>query len=202
MQKITAILLMMISGLVFSASTGDELQAKLNAIRSMSANFNQVVKAGKREVSNSSGTMALSRPGKFRWATKSPMEQLVVADSQRMWVYDVDLEQVSVKKQQKGLGGTPGLFLSGYDNTVTRDFDVSPLTTGQNASYSLRAKSPKENFQKLQLSFNGDQLSSIEFFDQLGQHTIVKLSNVKNNLNLAEKLFQFKPPKGVDVVPQ
>src|SRR5580704_14348669 len=116
MKKIFLGLLLAFSGFVFSQTSAELLQTKLNAIRSMTANFNQVVKAKNREVSRSSGIMALERPGRFRWQTKSPMEQLVVADGQKMWIYDVDLEQVTVKKQGKGLGGTAALFLSGYDD--------------------------------------------------------------------------------------
>ncbi|KTC73076.1 outer membrane lipoprotein carrier protein [Legionella birminghamensis] len=202
MKKLVTAALCLLVNTAFCQSAGEELQAKLNALRTMSANFNQVVKAGKREVSETSGVMALSRPGKFRWETKDPMEQLVVADSNRLWVYDVDLEQVTVKKQQNGLGGTAGLFLSGYDNTVTRDFEVSADANGKKTSYDLKAKSPKENFQKVKLIFNGDKLTNIELFDQLGQHTSVQLSNIKNNPSLSASLFQFKPPKGVDVVEQ
>lgn len=183
----------------WSQTPAEAVQAKLNAIRSMSAHFTQTVTAGKRNVSSSSGNMALFRPGRFRWETLDPMEQLVVADSRQLWIYDVDLEQVTVKKQDKGMGGTPGLFLSGYDDTVARDFDVSETAAN---TFDLRAKSNKENYQRVTLIFQGDALQRIEFHDQLGQHTVVKLSKVKNNPKLAETLFQFKPPKGVDVVRQ
>ncbi|MGQ3888935.1 outer membrane lipoprotein chaperone LolA [Legionella sp. CNM-1927-20] len=202
MKRIMILALITFLTNVWAQTPAEEVQTKLNAIRSMSAGFDQIVTAGKREVSQSSGKMALVRPGRFRWETKSPLEQLVVADSKRLWVYDVDLEQVTVKKQEPGLGGTPGLFLSGYDNSVTRDFDVTTKDKKGIRTYILKAKSPKENFQTVQLTFNGDALSVIEFFDQLGQHTIVKLKNVQTNPPLANKLFQFKPPKGVDIVEQ
>jgi outer membrane lipoprotein carrier protein len=168
----------------------------------MAANFNQVVKAGKREVSNSFGEMALNRPGRFRWKTKSPLEQLVIADSKKLWIYDIELEQVTVKKQEKGIGGTPGLFLSGYDDTVARDFNVSSTTKDKTQIYDLQAKSSKENYQRVKLTFKGELLTAIELFDQLGQHTTVRLSKIKNNPTLPSDLFQFKPPKGVDIVVQ
>ncbi len=180
----------------------DTLQAKLNAIRTMSAVFSQVVSASKREVSRSSGSMALSRPGRFRWQTKNPMEQLVLADGQHLWVYDVDLEQVTVKKQEKGLGGTAALFLSGYDDTVTRDFDVTTYNKGNKAYFDLHSKSSKANFQRVKLIFVGNELCGLELYDQLGQHTEVTLSNIKNNPTLVSALFKFKTPKGVDVVRQ
>jgi len=202
MKKYMALLLATVVTNSFAQTTAEELQTKLNAIRTMSANFNQTVQAGKRQVSESSGTMALSRPGKFRWQTKDPMEQLVVADSKNLWVYDVDLEQVTVKTQETGLGGTPGLFLSGYNDRVTRDFEVKKDDNAKADTFDLKAKSKKENFQRVKLTFKGAQLSGIEFYDQLGQHTVVKLSNIKNNPTLSAGLFQFKPPKGVDVVKQ
>lgn len=202
MKKILALFLVFSSSLALADTASNEVQAKLNAIRSMSAHFTQIVKAGTRKVSASEGTMALFRPGRFRWETKSPLEQLVIADSKHLWVYDVELEQVTVKKQEKGLGGTPGLFLSGYDDTVARDFDVTVKSPGVKSVYELKAKSPKENYQRVILSFNDAMLDKIEFFDQLGQHTTVTLTQVKNNPKLAQGMFQFKPPKGVDVIDQ
>lgn len=196
------IIMALFTNLVFGDTASEMVQAKLNAIKSMSANFSQVVKAGKRNISNSQGVMALNRPGRFRWQTKSPLEQLVIADGKKLWIYDVDLEQVTVKKQEKGMGGTPALFLSGYDDTVARDFDVTNSAKGNSQTFDLHAKSSKENYQRVKLTFQGEQLSVIEFFDQLGQHTTVHLSNIKNNAKLADSTFKFKAPKGVDVINQ
>ncbi len=202
MKKVILFLLLCSSSSLFSQTPGELVQSKLNAIRSMTASFNQIVKAKKREVSRSSGTMALERPGRFRWQTKEPMEQLVVADGTKMWVYDFDLEQVTVKKQEKGLGGTAALFLSGYDDTVTRDFDVKQKSEGTLMIFDLTSKSAKANFQQIKLIFNQDLLTGMELHDQLGQITYVKLAKIKSNPKLEAKLFQFKPPKGVDVVQQ
>ncbi len=187
---------------LFAETPADLLQKKLNAIRTMTAQFNQIVKAKKKEVSRSTGDMALQRPGRFRWETKEPLEQLIVADGKKMWIYDVDLEQVTVKNQDKGLGGTAALFLSGYDESLTHDFDVKQQTKGQTTVFDLKSKLAKENFQRIQLIFTKDLLTGLELYDQLGQVTSVKLVKIKSNPNLAGKLFEFKPPKGVDVVRQ
>lgn len=202
MKKIIGILLFSLCTVSYGESAAELAQAKLNAIQSMTASFKQIVKAKKREVSRSSGTMALQRPGRFRWQTKQPMAQLVVADGQKMWVYDVDLEQVTVKNQEKGLGGTAALFLSGYDNTVTRDFDVTQTMQGNVMVFDLHSKSSKANFQRIKLLFTQDTLTGLEMYDQLGQTTFVTLSQIKVNPKLAETVFKFKPPKGVDVVKQ
>lgn len=202
MKKSLLCALLFWSTYVYCDTVSDALQVKLNAIRTMSASFNQVVKAKAREISHSSGTMALSRPGHFRWQTNKPMAQTVIADGRHLWVYDVDLEQVTVKKQDKGLGGTAGLFLSGYNDTMAKDFDVTLKTQGGRDDFDLHAKSGKANFQRVKLSFIGNVLSGIELFDQLGQHTDVHLSHVKINPVLLPTLFQFKTPKNVDVVEQ
>lgn len=202
MKKIFLGFLLCFSANLFSQTPEELVQSKLNAIRSMTANFKQVVKAKQREVSRSSGTMALERPGKFRWQTKDPMEQLVIADGKKMWVYDPDLEQVTVKKQEKGLGGTAALFLSGYDDSVSRDFNVAQKSEGNVLVFDLKSKSSKANFQRIKLMFAKDTLTGLELHDQLGQITSVKLIQIKSNPKLSAKLFQFKPPKGVDVVQQ
>ncbi|KTD60669.1 Outer-membrane lipoprotein carrier protein precursor [Legionella santicrucis] len=202
MKKIFIALLLSISTTVFCQTPGELLQAKLNGIRSMAANFKQSVKAKHRVVSRSSGTMALQRPGRFRWQTVQPMAQLMVADGQRIWVYDKDLEQVTVKKQSKGLGGTAALFLSGYDDTVTRDFNVSQNGMGDELVFDLKSKSPKAGFQRIKLIFRKELLTGLELYDQLGQVTTVQLSQIKLNPKLTSNMFQFKTPKGVDVVQQ
>lgn len=177
------------------------VQQKLRQIHSMTANFNQIVKAGSREIANSSGTMALLRPGRFRWETKEPMAQIIVADSQKVWIYDVELEQVTIKNQEKEAAGTPGLFLSGAD-TVARDFIVKLEDKNNQQLFDLQAKSPKENYQRVKLLFTNKGLTQIDFYDQLGQHTVVKLNKIKQNPNLNKAIFQFTPPKGVDVIQQ
>jgi outer membrane lipoprotein carrier protein len=202
MKRIVFFIMCFLSTQVMSQTPGEALQDKLNAMHSMTANFKQVVKAKSRIVSQSSGTMALARPGKFRWQTKDPMAQLVVADGKNMWIYDVDLEQVSVKKQDKGLGGTAALFLSGYDNKVTQDFDVVQTQNDSIQVYELKAKSSKENFQRIKLMFDHNNLNGLELYDQLGQVTTVRFSQIKANPKIDDKLFSFKPPKGVDVVHQ
>ena len=202
MKKILLFLSILWTQHAYCDAVSDALQQRLNAIRTMTATFSQIVKAKQREVSRSAGSMALARPGRFRWQTKDPMEQLIVADGKNLWVYDVDLEQVTVKKQGKSLGGTAALFLSGYNDTVSRDFEVTSHSKGSKDYFDLKSISNQANFQQVKLTFVGETLSAIEFVDQLGQHTDVTLKNIKTNPSLASKLFEFKTPKGVDVVEQ
>ena len=193
---------MLFSSTAFCNTASDALQSRLQAIHSMSASFQQVVRVKQREMSRSSGTMALLRPGRFRWQTIRPMKQWVIADGQHLWVYDVELLQVSVKRQDDHLGGTAALFLSGGQDNVARDFDVTTYRQGSKDVFDLHAKSSKAHFERVLLSFVGAVLQEIALFDPLGQHTVVTLSHIKMNQNVAASLFQFKPPPGVDVVPQ
>lgn len=178
------------------------LQEKLNSIHTMRADFQQIVTANKRTVSRSSGLMALSRPGRFRWQTQKPMAQTVIADGDRLWVYDVDLEQVTVKAQHSNMGNTVGLFLSENNQSLARDFDVVQTAHGAVERFDLHARSNKPTFQRVQLTFIDNALRGIVLFDPLGQQTSVQLSHVKTNLTLVSALFQFKIPNGVDVVNQ
>jgi outer membrane lipoprotein carrier protein len=184
------------------ANASQAVQEKLNAIHSMYADFDQIITSGKRQISHSSGSMALLRPGHFHWQTRRPMAQRIVADGTYLWVYDVDLEQVTVRKQDNSVGGLPGLFLNDDKNTVARDFNVTKIDKTTTARYDLQAKSAKENYQQVKLLFHSDRLLMIEFFDQLGQHTVVRLKNIKINRPLQLSLFQFTPPNGVDIVKQ
>ena len=202
MKKFLLLFLCCCSNVVSSETAGELLHKQLNAMATMTAHFNQVVNVKKKAVSRSSGTMALHRPGRFRWKTTDPMEQLIVADGQKIWIYDVALEQVTVKKQERNLGGTAALFLSGYDGEITKDFEVTRRDLGKNTLFDLKAKATKENFQRIKLQFNQDQLTQLTLYDQLGQTTYVTLSAIKINRKISAKLFQFTPPQGVDVVKQ
>lgn len=200
--------LMMLTSLVSQqsmAATQDAAvlaQNKLNAIRSMSASFHEVVRTKSKIISKSSGTMALSRPGKFRWDTQQPVAQSVIADGKKLWIYDVDLEQVTVKSQQKGVGGTPGLFLSGYNDRLTHDFSVTLKQTANKQRFTLIAKTHQGNFNRVDLTFSGDMLTDIDFFDALSQRTAVHLTKIKMNAPLSTSLFAFKLPKGIDIIRQ
>ena len=179
------------------------LQNKLNILQSMSANFTQVIYVKERAVSKSYGNMALQRPLYFRWNTQKPLIQSIIADGKNIWIYDQDLEQVTVQKQKAR--GTMLLFLSGNKNVMMRDFTVTidtVDTTDTMQIFTLQAKNRNENFDKIKLIFNKIALVQIEFFDKLSQHTVIKLTKIDLNNKLTRNLFIFKPPRGVDIIQQ
>jgi len=183
-------------------AVNDVLWDKLSRIHTMKAEFTQHIYAKKRELSRSSGTMAFVRPGHFRWETKQPMEQLLIADGKKIWLYDVDLEQVTVKQQTESMGSAAGLFLSDDKSGLVRDFHVTSEHQDEAEIFQLKAKAKQANIQRVTLRFEGEQLESMDLYDQLGQHTAVHFQKIKMNMTLPEKRFHFSPPAGVDVVEQ
>lgn len=191
------------SGAYANAESPETLvQKKLSAIRTMHAHFSQTIQAKHRLIARNSGVMVLARPNRFRWQTKHPMAQTVVADGKSVWIYDVELEQVTVSKQTQKLGAAGALFLSQSDDAVRRDFTVTTVPHQSMDVFDLHAKSSKSNFEHVRLSFKGNILSTIELDDQLGQHTVIHLSAIRINQPEPARLFQFRAPVGVDVVHQ
>lgn len=200
--KVSSFFLILFSASIFGKTLDQDLQEKLDKIKTMRANFFQVIVAKNVEPVKSSGNMALSKPGLFYWKTSKPTPQLFIADGDKIWIYDAELEQVSVKKQGKNLSGAAAIFLSDKNNNIAKNFDVDVTKRGDKESYNLRAKSNNPNFVKIGLVFVGDIIKKIDLFDELGQHTELVFTNVQLNSNLSPKLFKFVVPKGTDVVRQ
>ena len=187
---------------VWSDNASEHLQKKLNYIRTMKASFDQSVNTKKRKPLKSVGVMALSRPGRLLWNIQKPVAQSVIADGKRLWIYDVALEQVTVKPERQGAGGVAGLFLASSHQNLAQYFNVKESINGNIANYELRSKSKKASIHQVKLSFMGNQLTSLQLFDQLGQNTEIHFHNIQMNHPLPMGVFQFKPPSGVDVIRQ
>jgi len=189
-----------------SADTAKLLQL-LGGTQTMQASFVQTVldKNGAPKVGqNVTGTMALQRPGKFRWEVLQPQHQLIVANNNHVWVYDADLQQVTKQALDAGESGNPAQLLSG-DNTALRStFTVKNLnSTDDNSNANCFALSPKNKnnmYSKVTLCFDESKLSSMVMDDNLGQSSKFMFSKTVINSNLASALFVFTPPKGVDVI--
>jgi outer membrane lipoprotein carrier protein len=188
----------------FAQTAPEQLITTLQNINSLQANFKQTVYDGSgNALQATQGTLALSRPGKFRWETTTPAHQLLIADGKRIWFYDVDLAQVTVQRQQALQNGSPAMLLSGSVQKLAQDFSITTVANNANSvTYQLVPHSNKAMFQQVQLQFTNNKLRSMKLMDNLNQSTIVLFSNVQNNPNLDANLFVFTTPKGVDVVTQ
>ena len=187
---------------VFAETNAEYLQQKLNKIRTMQASFKQIISAKNTDNSNSSGKMALSKPSHFRWQTLKPMPQLFIADGKRLWIYDEELEQVSVRTQGKNLSGAAAIFLSDDNQHIGDDFEISMIKKGNVDYFNLHAKAERASFSRVELVFSGEKIKQIDLFDELGQHTKVAFSDVQLNPELSLSLFKFTVPRGTDVVHQ
>lgn len=189
-------------GALTSATASDVLQQHLNHIKTLEAHFSQKVFAEKKLLSSSAGIFYLSRPSKFRWNVEEPLEQQLIADGKRLWIYDVDLSQVTSKAQAHSLDGPAALFLSGEVDTVSRDYNVHMTQKNQSEIFDLQAKTSKVPFRHMIFIFKHDQLAQIQLLDTMGQRTLFDFNHMKLNQSLSAKLFQFKIPHGVDLVEQ
>jgi outer membrane lipoprotein carrier protein len=180
-----------------------QLGKLLNNIQTMQADFVQQSLSSKGKVQQTSqGHMSLSRPGKFRWDTRTPSKQLLVTDGTYVWIYDPGLQQVVRRNLNASNAANPASLLSGKVEDLQQRFYVTKLNpvSGGGLWYELKPKQGNDLFQWIQLRFDNNDLSEMRVADNLGQESVFTFSNVKVNASLSAQLFQFTPPKGVDVV--
>ena len=188
-----------------TAAPADNLTAakRLNKLltntKSMTANFSQTTKGANSGTFK--GTMSVQRPNNFRWETKSPSEQLIVANGSSMWIYDKDLEQVTKQNVDSQVGNTPALLLSGDPSKIDKNFKITQPYANKNY-YVLYPKSDSSSFKSLSMSFSGGKPVMMVLNDSLGQTTTIKFSGIKMNPSIASSQFKFTPPKGVDIINQ
>ena len=202
MKHIIAILTLIIWPLAVQAAATGKLKTFIVSTHSAQANFTQEVqdKNGKR-IQFASGTMQFERPGKFRWVYQKPYEQLIVGDGQKFWMYDVDLNQVTVKKLDAALGSSPAALLYG-NNEIERDFSLKDIEARDGLEWlEATPKSAESTFEKILLGFNAkSELAVMELHDAFGHRTVLRFTALKNNPALSSSLFKFVPPKGADVL--
>jgi len=173
----------------------------VNNVQTMSGRFEQqLVNADDLVVDESSGTIEIQKPGRFRWTYLEPYEQILVADGLNVWSYDVDLEQVTVKAQAEVLASTPALLLGGSQNVLS-DFEyIGSFEDRGTVWVRLRPLTTDNGFTKVELGFNEGRLGRMIFSDNLGQTTLIAFFDISLNESIDEHRFIFSPPDGVDVV--
>ncbi len=186
-----------------AASATEQLMDFFTNVKSMQAEFTQTVAAqGFAGKEISMGVFRLQRPGKFRWDYSQPYEQHIIADGDRLWVYDVDMDQVIVKPLNQVLGQTPAVLLSGSASLADRfDIQVVPGKEEQGLNWvQLRPKDTESSYEKLLLGFSRENIKAMELVDNFGQVTSLQFTNVQRNPDIDPKVFQFEAPPGVDVI--
>lgn len=188
-----------------AASAADTARARLDAfakgISSISADFSQQVFDPNGGVSRgSSGTLALKAPRQFRWDVTAPYKQLIVADGEKVWVYDPDLEQVTVHAQGTEEAHSPLTVLTDLPQ-LDRDFTASEQGSRDGLAWlRLKSKDKEPQFAYCDLGFDASGLVRMDFEDALGNRTRISFSHWQRNPKLPDSTFRFVPPKGVDVI--
>jgi outer membrane lipoprotein carrier protein len=179
-----------------------QTEAYLHELKTLSAGFLQVVRDRDGQITDRvTGSLYLSRPDRFRWEYRDPYEQIIVADGSRLWLYDADLEQVTVRPLESGLGSTPAMLLSGSGRVGDGFLSVGVQEDGTLTWCSLRPKDPGTDFDFVRLAFTTDgRLAAMWLEDKLGQSTEIAFSDVARNPELDPALFRFTPPPGADVI--
>jgi outer membrane lipoprotein carrier protein len=183
------------------AGSIEKLRAFAAQTQSARADFSQRMlgKDGKLE-QTSTGKLVFSRPGKFRWEYRKPYEQLIIGDGEKLWVYDKDLNQVTVKKMRGALGSSPAELLAG-SNEIEDHYNLNAM--GVKGGLDWLDAYPTDGdsmFEKVRLGFKGNGLDTMELHDRLGQVTVIRFTKVQRNPKLDATAFRFTPPEGADVL--
>ncbi|OLU17007.1 MULTISPECIES: outer membrane lipoprotein chaperone LolA [unclassified Pseudomonas] len=206
MRLIRLMLLAVLTTASLFAHADDEAAVKrltelLNQAQTITARFSQLSLDGSgTQLQETAGELALKRPGLFRWHTDEPMEQLLVSDGKQVWLYDPDLEQVTIQSLDQRLTHTPALLLSGDVSQIRENFEITFKEGGNVVDFILKPKSKDTLFDSLRLSFRNGVLNDMQLIDSIGQRTNILFMSVKMNQPLDDKQFSFEIPEGADVI--
>lgn len=179
----------------------DRFQLFLRTTQAMTADFEQKVYDRNRKlVQESSGRFAFLRPGRFRWTYDKPYAQLIVGDGERVWVYDRDLNQVTVRRIAKALGSTPAALLAGASD-IDKAFDLADGGDREGLAWvEARPKDKEPGFERIRLGMGVAGIEAMELVDNFSQTTLLRFSKMVRNPQVPPDTFRFTPPKGADVL--
>ena len=202
--RIIAGLLIGVFSLQAHAGAIDKLKTFIATTHSGRANFTQqVLDQNGNQIQNASGIMEFQRPGKFRWTYRKPYEQLIVGDGSKFWLYDADLNQVTVRKLDSALGSSPAALLSG-SNEIERGFTLTEDGKRDGLEWlqaTPKGKSQDSSFNSILMGFNPQaELAVMELTDMFGHKTVLRFSDMQRNPKIPARQFKFTPPKGADVL--
>jgi outer membrane lipoprotein carrier protein len=190
----------------------ESLESFLKSTQSGRAEFTQTVTSPARDgqapkVKTSTGNFEFARPNRFKFVYKKPFEQTLVADGQTLWMYDVDLNQVTSSKQANVLANTPAAIIASSPDlkSLEQNFSLKSAPDQDGMSWVLATPKAKEgSLQSIRVGFKsaGGELAALDILDSFGQRSVLKFQKVEANIALAQDAFSFKPPAGADVIKQ
>ena len=186
---------------VASAASVAALKGLLEQTVTARAHFAQMIlDKNLKMLQQATGTMQFSRPGKFRWEYDKPYEQVIVGDGGRLWIYDKDLNQVTVRRYDRALGSSPAALLAG-SNEIEKSYTLTGIGNQEGLDWLEAVPRNRDTvFETIRLGFGKAGLEAMELRDQFGQITVIKFSTIERNARLPPEAFRFTPPKGADVI--
>lgn len=180
----------------------DTLREFVRDVKTGRASFTQTVtSADGAKKRTSSGSFEFARPNRFRFAYAKPFEQLIVSDGLKVWIHDVDLNQVSVRRLSAALGATPAALLAGA--SLDKEFELAAQPSQDGIDWVMATPRQKDGaFQSMRIGFRGKELAAVEILDSFGQRSVLQFSQYAANVALPEQSFRFVPPPGADVIEQ
>ena len=186
------------------AAALDALRDFVKSTRSGKAPFTQVIVNKSGKISNpASGTFEFQRPGKFRWVYEKPYEQSIVGDGEKLWIYDKDLNQVTVRKLGGALGQSPAAILAGSDD-LEKNFTLKDTGVKDGLEWlEATPRSKDTTFETVRIGLRREagvaSLAAMELADTFGQTSVLTFGKIERNAVLPAETFRFTPPKGADV---
>ena len=202
MIKILVALSLSAAAFAARADSVDTLKEFIRDVKTGRAQFTQTVTSpdGAKK-KTSTGSFEFSRPNHFRFVYAKPFEQQIVADGQKVWIYDADLNQASSRKFNSALGATPAALLAG--GSLDKDFELSPLPAKDGLEWvSATPKAKDGAFKSVRVGFRGKDLAAVEIVDAFDQRSLLQFSQFTAGVVIPAETFQFKPPAGADVIEQ
>lgn len=200
MLRLLLLLAALLPGISGAASV-ESLKSLLEQTTTARARFAQaVLDKNLKMLQQATGTMQFSRPGKFRWEYDKPYEQTIVSDGSRVWLYDKDLNQVTVRKYDRALGTSPAALLAG-SNEIEKSYRFTAVGAQDGLDWLEAVPRTQDTaFDRIKLGFGKAGLEAMELRDQFGQVTVIKFSTIERNAKIPPEAFRFEPPKGADVI--
>ncbi len=166
------------------------------------SNFRQTLfDASGKVTQQSEGVLSMRRPNQFRWDYKNPYEQMILADGAKLWVFDIDLDQVTVREQKEAVDSTPASILTEGYSAVEKSFIVSAADQTQSIKWVLLTpKDQSSEYGRIMIGFKDGVLEALQIRDKFDQMTVLEFSNMQLDASLQDSTFTFTPPDGVDVI--
>lgn len=191
----------LLAPLAMANEAGKRLDHFFLSVQSLTAEFRQEVRDEQgRPIREAAGTFTLLRPGRFRWDYTSPNEQSIISDGQYLWIYDVELAQVTVKKLSEALGASPIMLLA-EPRSMNEDFIlIESRSSGELAWVELAPKMKDTDFTRVEVGLDEQTIREMQLKDQFGQKTRIRFDKVQINKPVSQSQFYFEIPPGVDVI--